>query len=347
MNFIQLILNLPYQVTWKIYKQLNKVYQVDFFCGSYVDYICFRNIHHQIPEIRVVAKNRTIRSELRSYGIQSVLYPTFPNVILMARHSTRKYPVKAITKIGMRHGAYHFKNFIASPKYNAFDKYLFTSINEVLQAKERGITSGVAVGFPKIDDMFNGSITELDLNELRKELKLDSAKKTIIFTATWDKRAYSAIDKWILRIEELATDYNVLVTVHDWLSAQKKDILSKYKNIKYIDDKYILPYLMITDVMIADTSSIIAEFCALNKPIITFRVPEIRRLTSEITMMLDEISFRIDSFDELKDVLNESIRNPDLHKSKRMYYNKLMFDDLDGQASTRATNIIKESFQHI
>jgi len=342
MNFVQLLLNLPYQISWKIYKQFNRKYQVDFFCGSYVDYICFKNIHHQLPEIRIVAKNRLIHSELSSYGIDSVVYPTFPNVIIMARHSTRRYPVKAIIKIGMRHGAYHFKNFIASPKYNAFDRYLFTSSNEVIQARERGITSGVAVGFPKIDDMFNGRITEFELNELRDKLTLDSTKRTIIFTATWDKRGYSAIDKWILRIEEMTTDYNVLVTVHNWLASDKKETLSKYKSIRYIEDKYILPYLMISDVMIADTSSIIAEFCALNKPIITFRVPEIKRLTSEITAMLDEISFRIDSFDEINNTLIEAIQFPDIHETKRLYYNSIMFDELDGQASSRAVKIIKD-----
>jgi len=342
MRLSQYIINYPYQLAWTLSKLFNKKYQVDFYCGGYVDYICFRNIHKHLPEVRIVASHSKTQKELAAYGIKSVVYPTFPDMVIMARHSTPKYPVSRIVKIGMRHGAYHFKDFVAAHKYNAFDKFLLTSTHEVKQAEGKGIKSGIAVGFPKIDPMFNGEITTKDLLNLKEQLKLDSAKPTIIFTATWDRHGYSAVDNWISRVEELTVDYNVLVTVHHWLSPKKKEALASYRSIKYVTDKDILPYLMISDVMIADISSIIAEFCALNKPIITFRIPETRRFTSEIIKMLDEISFRIDNFDELKGALTVAIRQPNLHSDKRNYYNQIMFDELDGQASLRALKVIQE-----
>jgi hypothetical protein len=345
MNFSQYIINFPYQLAWTISRLFNKKYQVDFFCGGYVDYVCFKNIHKHLHEVRIVARNSKTRKELAIYGIKSVIYPTFPDMVIMARHSTQKYPISKIAKIGMRHGAYHFKDFVSAQKYNAFDKFLLTSTHEVKQAEKKGITSGIAVGFPKIDPMFNGEISAKELSNLKERLKLDTTKPTIIFTSTWDRHGYSAVDNWIERVEELSDDYNVLVTVHHWLSPKKKDALANYKRIGYINDKDILPYLMISDIMIADISSIIAEFCALNKPIITFRIPETRRFTSEIIKMLDEISFRINKFDELKGALLEAVRQPDFHGDKRVYYNQIMFDELDGHASLRAVEVIKEMWR--
>lgn len=341
MNFSQYLTYLPYQLAWHLHKAFHRSYQVDFYCGGYVDYICFKNIHRQLPQIRIVAKNQKTKQELAVHGITSVVYPTFPDLIIMARHLARKFPVASIRKIGMRHGAYHFKDFIDADKYNDFDAYLLTSTQEVQQAAARGITSGKAIGFPKIDCMFNGEITGSDLSKLAATLQLNPKKKTVIFTATWDKNGYSAVDKWISRIDELSADYNVLVTVHQWLTPKKKGQLAKSTKVHFITDMNILPYLMLADVMIADISSIIAEFCALNKPIITFRIAEIRRFTSEISTMLDEISYRIDSFEELPAAIARAVTNPDELADKRIHYNRVMFDDLDGKASDRAVQLIQ------
>jgi hypothetical protein len=331
---------LPYKLTWSVWKLLNKHNQVDFLCGGYVDYICFRNIHKLMPNIRIVSRSNKTKKELASYGIKSTLYPTYPDTVIMARHLARKYPVGKIVKIGMRHGAYHFKDFIAAENYNAFDVFMLTSSQEVKVAESKGITSGVAVGFPKIDPIFNGEITMDYLDLLKTKLKLNNAKKTILFTATWDKKGYSAVDKWYLRVEELALEYNVLVTVHHWLSAKYKKHLASNNSIRFIEDKDILPYLMLADVMVADISSIIAEFCALDKPIITFKLPVTKRFTQEIINMLGEISYRIDSFDELDVALKKALAQPKYHSHQRAYYNQIMFDELDGKASARAADLI-------
>jgi len=49
--------------------------------------------------------------------------------------------------------------------------------------------------------------------------------------------------------------------------------LRRMKGIHFVEDPDILPYLILADCLIGDTSSIIAEFCALDKPIVTFSVP--------------------------------------------------------------------------
>ncbi len=339
MNYSQYFTALPYKFGWYVSKLFNKKQQIDFLCGGHADYICFQSIHKLMPEIRIVARSKQVQRTLSEYDIESILYPTYPDIVIMARHLARKYPVKKIAKIGMRHGAYHFKDFVSSHKYQAFDTYMFTSEHEVKYAETKDIMCGVPIGFPKIDPMFNGQITNEQLDKLRNELGLSKEKLTVLFTATWDKSNYSAIDKWIDRVNELKADFNVLVTVHQWTTPAKVEKLKR--TTTFIEDKNILPYLLLADVMIADISSIIAEFNSLDKPIITFRIPAFKRLTDEIIGMLDEMTYRIDTFDELKPMLKRALDNPNELSEARTRYNKLMFDELDGKASERALHVIE------
>ena len=347
MNFSQYFIQIPYQLGWKVSKFFRKETRIDFLCGNIVDYVCFKNIHELMPEVRIVARNRKVKKQLLGYNIKAGIYPNFPDVIIMARHLTRKYPVKKIIKIGMTHGAYNFKKLISPSEYNAFDLYFFTSSAKEKEARGIGIQSGKPIGYPKLDKAFSKDYFELE--SYKKKLQLDESKPTLIFSATWDKKGYSAIDQWYQRLNELTSDYNVLVTVHAWTSQEKIEKIKKTKNVKYIEDKNILPYLMIADLMIGDTSSILGEFCALDKPMITFEIPLVKRMTEETKNMLEEISFRIKTFDEIPKKILQALQKPNFHKEKRAYYNKIMFDILDGKASKRAKDsirkLIKEKYE--
>ncbi len=63
--------------------------------------------------------------------------------------------------------------------------------------------------------------------------------------------------------------------------------------------------------------------------------------------MLEKISYRIKTFDELKEILPFALEHADTHKKERAYYNKIMFDELDGKASIRASMIIQEVIRDI
>ncbi|HCX72151.1 MAG TPA: hypothetical protein DHM37_00350, partial [Candidatus Cloacimonas sp.] len=192
MHLETLLIKYPYKIAWYISRLFHKGMQIDFLCGNIVDYICFKNIYALMPNIRIIARNKKVKKQLLQYGIDAPVYPNFPDVIIMARHLTRKYPVKKIKKIGMRHGAYHFKDFINKKKYNAFDIYFVTSKSEQKAAIARGIVKTVPIGFPKIDNAFKNN----NLDKYKAKLNINPHLNTIIFSATWDKKGYAASDKW-------------------------------------------------------------------------------------------------------------------------------------------------------
>ena len=338
----------PYWLGWKLnYRSKDKPI-IDFYCDNITDFVCFKKILPHYPNIRVVAKNKQLQAELRNYNISSTIYPSYPDGVIMCRHSAWRYPLKQITKIGMRHGPYHFKDFIKAKNYNDFDLYLFTSPTEASQAKELGINNGVGIGFPKLDDAFDGTITREQLLKLKEELKLNFQKATIIFSATWSKSNYSAILKWYDKLDKISNQYNILVTVHEWTPSSIKESLKNNKEINYIEDKNILPYLMIADLMVGDVSSIIAEFTALDKPVITFKIPVGGRISDEIVEMLDEITYRVDSFTEMQTTINKILTSTeDIHQEKRKFYNERMFGELDGKAHLRAKEVIDSCLTQI
>ncbi len=300
-----------------------------------MDYFIMKPIIRRFPSSRIVAKNKTIRKELELLGVKTLSWPSFPDVVVMARHAMHEFPIKNVVKVGMNHGPYIFKDFIGAKKYNAFHRFLMTSPEHVALGEKVGIKSGVAIGYPKLDQAFNGEITEATQDVLRKSLHFDPEKPAILFSSTWDKSSMSAIDIWHSRVEELSSSYNVMVTVHPFMSDHYKESLKAKHNISYIESSNIIPYLMLADVLISDTSSIIAEYCSLDKPIVTFRVDTGKRLKTEIKDLIATISTSVTSFEEMETAITLSLKN-DMLTHARQAANKRFFLALDGKAAERA-----------
>lgn len=341
MVFSELLLALPYKLAYNIAKSLRKSKNIHFYAADELDYIVFRNVNRKLSDVKIVAGNRKLAKLLRSkYGVDALLYPTFPDIIIMARHSLHKYPEKSILKIGMRHGPYHFKNFIGAEKYNRFDLFLLTSEIEVEQAKRIGITNSVAGGFPKSDDLFDENIIS-NSSRLKNEI-FGNDKPTVLFSSTWDKSGISGVNIWYEQIESLANEFNVLVTLHPWTS---KEIVTKVRatqGVYFIEGSDINPYLLMADCLVGDTSSIIAEYMLLDRPIITFEIPAKGRLSTEIVEMLEKVSFRISSADELHITIKLALESLSLHSSERHKAVEVMFAKGLGNHAEKASELIVE-----
>lgn len=338
----QYLIQYPYRAIWHGLRTLKKNPKVVFYCADYLDYVVFGPVQKVLPSIPVVAKSKRVQHELRKHNIVCSLWPAFPEAVIMARHALHKFPEPGIVKIGLRHGAYHFKEFIKAKRYNAFDLYLMTSQKEVELAEKMGIHVAKVVGFPKLDPAFDGSYSKKCLDALRNKIAFNPQKPILIFSATWDQSGMSAIDKWCKQLGELTDHYNILVTVHPWTSKHFVNIIKQTPKVYFIPDKNVLPYLMLADIMIADTSSIIAESCALNKPIITFKVPGSSRSTPEVRRIIADISIQIDNFEEIHNAIKQCLEKPNEKSDQRRRANKTFFLKLDGKAGKRAAIEIKK-----
>lgn len=331
----------PYKVVWQTLRLLKRNPPVVCYCGEPVDHVIFEAIQKHLPAVPIVSGRRA-RPYLESQGIRSARLPAFPQAVIMFRHAAHKFPEAGIVKIGLAHGAYRFKRFTRAANYNAFDVYMATSSQEVEWGKRFGIKTALAVGSPKLDPLFDGTYDRETLDAYRKRANLDPEKQTVLFTATWDRSGMSAVDRWIEHIGGLTRDHNVLATVHPWTSPRYIEHLRRLQSVYFIDDPNIVPYLALADLLVGDCSSIIAEFCALNRPIVTFRVGKARRSLPEISDLLDSISTRIEDVHDLPAAIADGLTHPDRQNEERRKANRIMFDDLDGKAGRRAAAIIRD-----
>ena len=339
------LLKIPYTIVWEVRNILGLNKDIMLYCANALDYQIFSSVQkHILNDVKVIAKDKKAQQELEKIGVESVLYPAFPKGVIMCRQAGYKFPASRMIKVGMRHGAYTFKPFANTKGYNLLDYFYMTSNREVERAKVKGINCGLAIGFPKLDPFFDGSITSGRVNEIRADAGIDNARPTILFTATWNDSGISAVNIWFDKLASLTKKYNLLVTVHPWTSTEIKHKIATTKGVYLIKTVDVVPYIKVADICIGDTSSILAECCALDKPIITFKVADGKRTDKEVKQLISEFTTQITSLDELDKNIELLLTNPDMKKVQRANANKVMFDVLDGKAGLRAANHLKKIF---
>ncbi|WP_140486827.1 CDP-glycerol glycerophosphotransferase family protein [Flavobacterium sp. GSA192] len=189
-----------------------------------------------------------------------------------------------------------------------FDLYLtqgpyFTSKFNSLRKKYKDFDV-IETGWPKLD--IYGTNKDLYKTEKENLLKSFNAKKIILYAPTFSPKLTSA-PFLTEEIKKLASnkEYVILLKFHplmdqSWLNIYK-EIASEIDNIIFQTDKNIIKQLLIADLLISDTSSVIYEFLLLDKAVITFNnisetiLWENSSNYSELTTLVEK-NFTIDTF---------------------------------------------------
>ena len=161
---------------------------------------------------------------------------------------------------------------------NYFDLYLtqgpyFTRWFSKAASKHRDF-SVVETGWPKLD-VYGKELHKYDSDKLTL-LKKSKAKKIILYAPTFSPSLTSA-SHLLTQLEELAKskEYLIVIKFHDLMAADLIDSYKKlsmsFENVLFIEERNIIKYLLISDLMISDTSSVVYEFLLLDKPVITFK----------------------------------------------------------------------------
>lgn len=158
-----------------------------------------------------------------------------------------------------------------------FDLYLtqgpyFTERFNQLKAKHENFEV-VQTGWPKLDGY--GLQKNKYHSEKKELLKTHKTDKIVLYAPTFSPSLTSA-PALLEEIETLAIDTGFLLMVkfHDLMSTELihdyKALSKKHSNILFIEEKNIIKFLILADILISDTSSVIYEFLLLNKPAISF-----------------------------------------------------------------------------
>ncbi len=160
---------------------------------------------------------------------------------------------------------------------NYFDLYLtqgpyFTKKFNKLKQKHKDFDV-IETGWPKLDAYAKTNLQFIDTKA--SLFKTHQVEKILLYAPTFSPKLTSA--PFLLdEIKALANNkaYLIVIKFHplmaqEWIDAYK-DLANNISNIIFKDDKNIIPFLLISDVLISDTSSVVYEFLLLDKPVITF-----------------------------------------------------------------------------
>ncbi len=218
-----------------------------------------------------------------------------------------------------------------------FDLYLtqgpyFTSRFNELKEKY-GNFDVIETGWPKLDSYgLHKSSYESEKKELLKAYQTD---KILLYAPTFSPSLTSAPDL-LKDIETLATDtgYLIMVKFHDLMNESLihtyKALSEKHENILFVEEKNIIKFLLLADLLISDTSSVIYEFLLLNKPAISFKT-----ISKNI---------RWDNLTEKGQLTKSVLTNlkQDVFKDERLALNAMYHPYNDGKSALRMIQAVEK-----
>ncbi len=159
-----------------------------------------------------------------------------------------------------------------------FDLYLtqgpyFTNRFLELKSKYKNFDV-VETGWPKLD-IYGKQFHKYD-SEKQDLLQKHNAKHIVLYAPTFSPSLNSA-SYLIKEFKELSknNDYLILIKFHDLMASELvneyKELANKTKNIIFEEERNIIKFLLMADIMVSDTSSVVYEFLLLDKPVITYK----------------------------------------------------------------------------
>ena len=132
----------------------------------------------------------------------------------------------------------------------------------------------IETGWPKLDVYYTNR-EEID-QEKSQLLDYYQAEKIVLYAPTFSPKLTSA--PFLLNeIRDLAKNKNYLILLKfhplmdkRWVDNYKM-LSEEIENIRFQEENDIVKFLIISDILISDTSSVVYEFLLLDKPVITYK----------------------------------------------------------------------------
>ncbi len=216
--------------------------------------------------------------------------------LIVNSHLNGFYPKRHGLRIYMHHGTSYGSSGTNLPNAEQHDIYFglaheqrdyFNRLSPGIFDKSRAF---FAIGSPKTDELVNG---KYDRKKILVKLGLPD-RPTILITSHWSK--YSTLSVFGNRVfENVAAsfpNYNIIQTGHPWLWTTNKntdkkwshhlentlkEIENTYSNALFLPTYSVEPLLSISDMLIADHSSVITMYSLLDRPIVFFNNLEARK----------------------------------------------------------------------
>ncbi len=186
-------------------------------------------------------------------------------------------------------------------------------------------------GWPKIDYILN-----YPADSIREDYGYGGERKIILYAPTFSDKLQSGSDLLPVLQKVIKDSEICLIKFHELMNKEfiKAIENSQSDKLKLVDTYDITPYLHIADLMISDTSSVIYEFMALDKPVITYN-----------TKKRKDKGINITSPEQLRPAIDRALSHPEEHAGNRKKHLEEVNPYLDGKTSEKVFQILHEIYQ--
>ncbi len=211
------------------------------------------------------------------------------------------------------------------------------------------------VGYPKLDCLVDGS---LNRHDIARSLSLDPNAATVLYAPTWSPHS-SLNDSGEELVDRLAAEgLQVIVKLHDrsydlrargsggidWIERLSKyDTHPRVRVARQSDGS---PFMMASDVMVSDHSSIAFEYMLLDRPLIVVDRPELiehARINPEKVGQLRQAALVVSTAGEVVRAVLNSLTNPRQLSAERTR----IASDLFYQPGTATDRALAHIYHHL
>ena len=239
-----------------------KFHKIDFIWSSQKEYFSLKPLYEESQKYNLETRLLKIhKSKIRNYFKISNLSE---NVVI-----SHDSPLKRIKKLGWKGKYVYVEHGLGAMKYYTY-KYSFFHNADLLfypgdvfrrkmQALNPQFKNGLMGGYPRMDELYRQKISR---EKMCKKFGLNRNKPIKLFAPSWGGK-YSE-ESGINNIKHFNNIENLLVVPHpaDYGKAKKTGAIIPDKN------ENINQFIGLADIVISDVSSVVAEACLLDKPVV-------------------------------------------------------------------------------
>jgi hypothetical protein len=269
-----------------------------------VHFVCFRPIYRRLvrtPGLEVYLSGELRAGEAGAEGLYRPFRIPKERILpladmrrrsfdmVMCAHVSGYFPRSDRDRVQLFHGL-SFRNAAVRRDVLVYDHLFITGpymmrLFQENQLLRPGDPRCVAIGFPKVDALVNGS---LDRKKILGRLRFSGRRPVVLYAPTGQR--HNSLDTGVG--EEVITRlratkrYDILIKPHDHPRGNSVDWRKQLRRLqdahtRLLTDLDIVPYLFAADLLITDASSVSSEYSLLDRPMVFLDVPELLAAASK------------------------------------------------------------------
>ena len=227
----------------------------------------------QLMDICKKMKIQFIQSENEQRRLRAIIDQKFDIIFVGNVGQLKEIASDTTITIMVYHGI-GLKNSYYTDIDDRVDMRAVESKHRLEELKIQGHKNLILTGFTKIDRLH--TVKKNHLTSLRNKLNLCTKKKTVLYAPSFYPSSIERIHPYLI---ELSKDFNVIIKLHAFSWEQKKyhyqstlflNLSQGNNNIFLLQNNVhdIIPYYLLSDILVTDISSTMFEYLPLDRPII-------------------------------------------------------------------------------